>query len=107
METKGDAMQEMQKVKGAYANEQGEPKKESVANIILGRASKVAAMSNDLTERLHHKLESVMVDEPPTNEKASSEIDSYPPLFHRLRDSLMQIEGNLLTMSRALERTEL
>ena len=83
-----------------------QPKKETTGNIIIELSLKVAVLSEDVSQRLHVKLQDVMTDKSPV-EISEKALEAYPPFFHSLRVNLLEIESNLRNIVNAIDRTEL
>lgn len=84
-------------------------KKQSVAQEILGRAERLASISQDLAQRTTSKLDSVTLATPTAGkaEERTKDMEAYPPLFEQLRDYLVTIERSLDTIASVVGRAEL
>lgn len=81
---------------------------EAIVHIVMQRFEHLAENLEDIEERLAEKLQLVMHNEFPVEEKSKNEIEkNYPPLFDAMRSIMNRIERTTRGINILIMRTEL
>ena len=100
---KGYGMKEMSAIDETQENE-----RESVANAILQRLSKIAAWVDETNAKVNDKLTPIMRESHGEPNNADKDVaEEYPPLFTAMRKQLELIEASLSGINKAIDRTEI
>ena len=84
-----------------------EIRKDTVAQQILERMTKIAVMSDEISNRLNDKLLPLMIANREKQPSESEPQEEFPPLWNEMRTQLDKIEGSLELISQVIDRTEL
>ena len=84
-----------------------EIRKDTVAQQILERMTKIAVMSDEISNRLNDKLLPIMIANKEKQISESEPISEFPPLWSEMRTQLDKIEGSLELINQVIDRTEL
>ena len=82
-------------------------RKENVSEQITSRLDRIVGRMVNLNDRVHCKLDPLMMPERPVDCSPSMEPETFPVYFDRIRSMCYQIESKIDSIESALDRTEI